>query len=129
MTRALDTNVVVRALADPASAQHATALSCLSEAFSISISVLMETEWVLRSVYRWSREQIGVAFHDLIDLPSHIASPREAAWVLARFAEGADFADMVHLVMASGATRYATFDRGMPTAAGTTTPIPIEILT
>lgn len=69
-----------------------------------------------------------MAFQDLIDLPHHLAPTRDIEWIVARFADGADFADMTHLVMSPGARSFATFDRRIVIDAGATTPVPIEML-
>lgn len=128
MTRALDTNVVVRFLAADDREQSTLAEELLSQAFLISPSVLMECEWVLRSSYQWSRQQIALAFRSLLDLPGFVAVPPEMRWIVDRFEAGADFADMVHLSGANGATAFATFDSRIAGAAGPSTPVPIETL-
>ena len=128
MTSALDTNVVVRMLAEFGTPQHRTAMALFGQRFTITASVFMETEWVLRSVYRWPRERIVLAFRDIVDLP-HFAGPSlELAWVIDRFAKGADFADMVHLRAASDADSFATFDQDLARLAGEDSPISIETL-
>ena len=129
MTRALDTNVLVRILADRQSPQAALAERMLESAFAISTSVFLETEWVLRSVFGWKRNQIGAAFRDLLDLPALAVAPPAIDWIIERYEAGADFADMVHLCTADGASAFATFDADLASKAGSSSPITIETLT
>jgi len=128
MARALDTNVVVRFLVNDHPEQTAVAQRLFQQDFIISASVFMESEWVLRSVFRWNRTSIATAFRSILDLPALVSAPPDIGWVLEHFAAGADFADMIHLAAAQGASVFATFDRAIAPIVGTATPIPIETL-
>ncbi len=127
--RALDTNIVVRVLAEPDSPQSALARAAMQTPFTVPVSVMLETEWVLRSVFRWRRDQIADAMLTLLELPECRAGSSLLRWVIARFADGADFADMVHLVLADAADRFVTFDKDLVRKAGLDVPIAIETLT
>ncbi|MDG2533385.1 type II toxin-antitoxin system VapC family toxin [Sphingomonas sp. HITSZ_GF] len=124
----MDTNILVRAVTGDDAAQTSLARALLTEPFVLLASVLVETEWVLRSQYGWSRNAIATALAELIDLPALAEGPAAIHWAVERFAAGADFADMVHLVSAGGATRFVTFDRRLKAKAGDSTPLPIETL-
>lgn len=126
--RALDTNILVRVLAEPDSAQYALARAAMQTPFTVPVSVMLETEWVLRSVFRWRRDQIADAMLTLLELPECHAGSSLLRWVIARFADGADFADMVHLVLADAADRFVTFDKDLVRKAGLDAPIKIETL-
>lgn len=128
MIRALDTNILVRVLAEPDSAQFALARAAMQTPFTVPVSVMLETEWVLRSVFRWRRDQIADAMLTLLELPECRAGSSLLRWVIARFADGADFADMVHLVLADAADRFVTFDKDLVRKAGLDAPIAIETL-
>lgn len=128
MIRAIDTNIIVRVLAEPGSAQYAVARSALLEPFTLPLSVLMETEWVLRSVYRWKRPRIADALRTLIDLPECDGDTTQTQWIIERYEAGADFADMTHLALAQGATAFVTFDADLARRAGPDTPLPVETL-
>ena len=80
MTNALDTNVVVRMLAEIGTPQYETAKALFARRFTITVSVFMETEWVLRSVYHWPRERIAMAFGDIMDLPE-FRRPLAGTWL------------------------------------------------
>ncbi|MES2019905.1 MAG: type II toxin-antitoxin system VapC family toxin [Pseudomonadota bacterium] len=128
MTVAVDTNIVVRILVDDDARQVAMAKAVLSRDFALLPSVLLETEWVLRSSYKWPRARIGEALATLIDLPTLREAPPGIGWVIERFASGADLADMLHLAAAGAAEGFVTFDRRLAKAAGQDTPVPIEML-
>ncbi len=110
---AVDTNVVVRFLTDDDLAQAARARTIFQQETVLLVkSVLFETEWVLRSLYRFDPIRIIDAFTSLIALPNveceDIGSVANAIeWVRT----GMDFADALHLASATVAGRFATFDR------------------
>lgn len=101
----------------------------LARGFIVTASVLLETEWLLRSKYQWPRAAIAAALRDILDLPMLRSAPENASWAIDRFAAGADFADMVHLISADSASNFATFDRRLAKKAGADTPVKIETLT
>ncbi len=117
----------MRAVTGDDAVQSPLARALLTEPFVLLASVLVETEWVLRSQYGWSRDAIATALTELVDLPALAEAPAAIHWAVERFAAGADFADMIHLVSAGGATRFVTFDRRLKVKAGTPCPLPIEI--
>jgi predicted nucleic-acid-binding protein len=60
--RALDTNVLVRALVRDAAAPGRRAQACLSaQQVYIPVTVILELEWVLRTRYGYSPKAIGDA--------------------------------------------------------------------
>lgn len=125
---AVDTNIVVRLLVKDDSEQRAKALALLESGIFISRSVLMETEWVLRSTYRLSRVTINDALADLLALDGvHASDAALLDWALDRHKAGADWADMLHLIDARPYEAFATFDRGLSRAAGAEAPVVIEV--
>ncbi len=98
------------------------------EDFHISPTVLIETDWVLRSFYGWSLAQRVTGLKILLDLPNAVDVPAHAGWAVDRAAEGADFADMMHVAGAQGASSFATFDKKLAQRAGRDSPVPIETL-
>jgi predicted nucleic-acid-binding protein len=109
---------------DPIQAERAQAI--VSEEFHVPATVLIETDWVLRSFYGWSRVQRAAGFRILLDMPGAVSVPKLAAWAVERMAAGADFADMMHVAAAEGASSFATFDRKLARRAGPDSPVPIE---
>lgn len=117
--RALDTNVVVRFLTDdhPAQAARARKLIGSGDIF-VATSVLLETEWVLRSGYGFATERIVQALRDLAGLPGvTLEDPPLLARALDWAEQGLDFADALHLGRAQGCTAFMSFDRKLAKAA------------
>lgn len=125
---AIDTNVLVRFLTGDDLPQAAVAAERISLGFLLLPTVLVETEWVLRASYGWPRDRIGAAFWDVIDLPEAVGVPGGMDWVLDRFANGADFADMMHLSMAAEADMFLTFDQRIEKVVGDSPPVAVITL-
>lgn len=111
---AIDTNIIVRLLTndDPAQARRAAALIESDDIF-IAKTVLLETEWVLRSAYSLDRSAIHRSLQALLGLPQVALEDAESVWsALDAYAGGIDFADALHIASAKRtARRFATFDR------------------
>jgi predicted nucleic acid-binding protein len=126
---AVDTNVIIRLLTGDEPAQSPRARAIFErETLLISKTVLLESEWVLRSLYRFARGRVTDALARLIALPNVVCE--DAAGVadaigLAR--KGLDFADAFHLASARSAGRFATFDRKLAKAAGKIADLKIEL--
>lgn len=127
--RAVDTNVLFRWIVGDDSKQTATALALVEEGFYLPLTVLMELEWVLRSVARMERSAIAGAMAVIVATET-ISMDNEAAilWAVDRYRRGADWADLIHLISASGATSFATFDRRLSRQAGPNSPVAIEMI-
>ena len=111
--RAIDANVVVRYLTrdDPGQAAKARAVVDAGNVF-VGTTVLLETEWVLRSVYGFSSRNVADALLAFAGLPGvTIESPALLAEALARTRNGMDFADALHLGAAANCEEMLTFDR------------------
>lgn len=113
---AIDTNIIVRLLAndDPDQAARASRLLDEGRVF-VATTVILETEWVLRAAYGADRNTIRQALQKFLALPGvtveHQAVVLQA---LDAYAAGMDFADALHLAAAKGhATRFATFDQNL----------------
>ncbi len=124
--RAIDTNLVVRFLTrdDPRQAARAKAVIETGPVF-VSDTVLLETEWVLRSNYRFTVPQIVAALRGLVTLPQvEMEDPVLVAEALDRTERGMDFADALHLGSAVGCEAMLTFDHGfIAEAAGSAVPV------
>jgi predicted nucleic-acid-binding protein len=116
---AIDTNLVVRYLVDddPAQAIRAKRLIDNNDVF-VCLTVLLETEWVLRSVYGFSVGQCAKALGDFAGLPRvTVEDAPAAAKALAWMDRGVDFADGLHLAKAEGCEAFVSFDREFAAAA------------
>lgn len=109
---AFDTNVLVRFLIDddPAQADQAQALMQQHTVF-LSSTVLLETEWVLRSRYQINAHALHGLFLALLNTDNVlIEHPEQLMQALAWYKLGADFADALHLA-ACGEAEMHTFDQ------------------
>jgi predicted nucleic-acid-binding protein len=114
--RAIDTNILVRLCILDDEVQVTAAKTLLSEPFLVIPTVVLEAEWVLRSVYTLPPQRIA---NDLLAVLRHpnalTVSPAAMRAALDELSEKADFADALHAHLAAeaGATLFATFDRGV----------------
>jgi predicted nucleic-acid-binding protein len=120
--KAVDTNVVVRLLAedDPVQAQQARTIFATTQVW-IPKTVVLELEWVLRYTYEFSPTRVAAALRLLLGLRSVIFEDREAvASAVAALGHGFDFADALHLYSSQRAEAFVTFDRKLAKAAAFT---------
>ena len=118
--RAVDTNVVVRYLTgdDPGQAARAKAAIDAGNVF-VSTTVLLESAWVLRSVYGLAGEEEAAALRAFSGLPGvSVESPDLIAEALGRAEAGMDVADALHLGAAARCEALLTFDRRFIELAG-----------
>ena len=112
---AVDTNVLVRLLTgdDPRQAARAEALFRAEEIW-VAKTVLLETEWVLRALYRFRAEEVGRALQRLAGLPNvQLEGAAAVARALEWQVQGLDFADALHLASRGGAEAFVSFDRDL----------------
>lgn len=110
--RALDTNVLVRALVQDDAAQGRRAQACLAaQPVYVPVTVILELEWVLRSRYGFSPKAIADAMEKLAILENAVIGEQAAVVAAARkMRKGWDFADALHHALAAGCDDFATFD-------------------
>ena len=109
---AFDTNLLVRVLVADNPAQLAVARRLMAEeTVFISRTVLLETEWVLRARYKKSRTELHAFFCALLEVDDAVIEAAEAVSdAIEWYAQGADFADALHLAACGSAVMH-TFDR------------------
>lgn len=118
---AVDTNVVVRYLTrdHPQEAARSKQVVDGNEVF-VATAVLLETEWVLRSSYRFSRSQIVGALRGFAALPTiTLQDAAIVAKALDWMTRGMDFADALHLAGAGHCEAFVSFDRRLVAVANT----------
>ncbi len=111
--RAADTNVIVRYLMgdDPAQTVKARAIVGQEPVF-VPRTVVLEVEWVLRSVYEVLISRIIPALRALAGLPGISVEDAPMVAKAMDWAEGGmDFADALHLAAAGGCDGFSTFDK------------------
>ena len=135
--RSLDTNVLARFFIDDpddaqAAKQRPAAIAALSGRAHVTVTVLLEFEWVMRGFYRLSRRTIAEVLRALAGIEHVAIEDRDRVLTsIDAFADGMDFADALHLHRSARAASFATFDRVLVKRAGKlparATP-PIELL-
>ena len=133
--RALDTNVLARFFVDDAddaqaAKQRPAAIAALSERSFVSVTVLLELEWVMRGFYELPRRDVSSVLRALAGIEHVTLENRDAVLVAVdAFDKGLDFADALHLARSSRASRFATFDqRLVKRAKGFALAPPVELL-
>ncbi len=133
--RALDTNVLARFFIDDADdaqavRQRPAAVAALSERSFVSVTVLLELEWIMRGFYALPARDISRVLRALASVEHITVEDRDA--VLAAvdaFDKGVDFADALHMARSSRASGFATFDRRLAKRAkGLALTPPVELL-
>ena len=117
--RALDTNVLARFFVDDAddaqaAKQRPAAIAALSERGWVTVTVLLELEWVMRGFYQLPAKDISRVLRALASIEHVTLEDRDAVLVaIDGFDKGLDFADALHLARSSRASGFATFDQGL----------------
>jgi predicted nucleic-acid-binding protein len=110
---AVDTNIIVRYLVGdhPQQLAKATELITQNDIF-VATTVLLETEWVLRSSYRYDPDSVADALAAVAGLP-HVSleEPAVIARALDWLRRGMDFADGLHLAKSAGCDAFVSFDQ------------------
>ena len=125
----VDTNVLARYLLGDDPIQKLLAEQTISDGAYVSLTVLLETHWLLTSRYRLSTKQIIQLINLLRENATiQIEADEWVDWMLERLGGGADFADLVHLVASQNQSAFATFDQAMTKQAGENSPAKILVL-
>lgn len=126
---AIDTNVLVRFLTgdDPKQAKIARKAFEAGE-IHIPVTVMIETEWVLRAGYGISRDMIATGLRAVGGLPNvNLDRPQAVATALDWFEGGMDFGDALHLALSAQCQSFITFDRKLAKLAKARSAIPVVL--
>ena len=128
--RAVDTNILVRFLTADDPKQARTARRVLEAGdVVIGVTVILETEWVLRAGYGFTPNVIATGLRGIGGLPGiTIEEPAEVAQALDWMVEGIDFADALHLTRSNHCNAFLTFDKKLATRAKGKAAIVVETL-
>lgn len=110
---AIDTNIVVRFLTrdHEALARRAMEIVSNSDVF-VPVTVILETEWVLRDAYKMPREEVIRELRRFCGLERVTVGAAEVVRRALDYAEqGLDVADALHLAQATECEAFVTFDR------------------
>lgn len=134
--KALDTNVLARFFVDDpedaqAARQRPAAIAALSERCFVSVTVLLELEWVRRGFYELPAKDISRVLRALAGIRHVTLEDRDAVLAaIDAFDKGLDFADALHWARSTRAAAFATFDRRLAKRAqGLALSPPVELLT
>ena len=125
---AIDTNLVVRYLTvdHPEQSAQARALIDGSDVL-VCTTVLLETEWVLRSAYGFGASRLVPALRGFAGLPRvALEDPALTARALDWMERGMDFADALHLARAAECEAFISFDGRLAAAANRVGAIPVR---
>jgi predicted nucleic-acid-binding protein len=116
---AVDTNLIVRYLTGDHPKQSARAKALIDgQPVFAAVTVILETEWVLRSTYEYRPADVARALRGFAGLPT--VTVEDGALVAAALdlaEKGMDFADALHLGRSAHCEGFATFDRKFVKAA------------
>ena len=125
----IDTNVLVRYIAQDDATQSARAARLLEEECSpsapgfIGLVVLLELVWVSETCYGASRAEIAGMLRRILSIRQLVVEEAETAWKALRLFESskADFADCLieRMAAAKGCTVVMTFDKAAAKAGMT----------
>lgn len=114
---AVDTNVLARFFIDDADdaqalLQRPAAVQAMSASVFVSVTVLLEFEWVMRGFYALSRRQVVRVLRAMAGI-EHVTVEDRAAVLAAidSLEAGLDFADALHLARSSRCAAFVSFDR------------------
>jgi|SRR5579883_2662887 predicted nucleic-acid-binding protein len=110
---AVDTNVLIRLLTGDDPEQQAAARALFeTDQIWIGRTVLLETAWVLQSLYGFEESAISNALTKLLGLPKvHVEDSGAVASALALTAKGLEFADALHLTSRPEGAAFVSFDK------------------
>ena len=133
--KSLDTNVLARFFIDDqddpqAARQRPAAIAALSERAFVTVTVLMELEWVMRGFYALQRPDTSRVMRALLGIEHVRVEDRPDVLVaLDAFDAGLDFADALHLARSRKTSALVTFDRKLATRARALVTLPpVELL-
>ncbi len=110
---AIDTNIVVRFVTrdDPDQFAQARALLASTVCY-MPDTVVLETGWVLESIYGFSRDEVVRGLRAFLGLENvQVQDAERLQKVLGWYVEGMDFADALHLAHSDHLERLKTFDQ------------------
>lgn len=117
----LDTNVIIRYIAQDDPRQSAAATRLMEKTLTVeqpgfvTLVTLCEVAWVLAECYAADRARIRSVLQGLLETRQIVVESAELVWRALRIwqASGADFSDALigEVALAAGATKVLTFDK------------------
>jgi predicted nucleic-acid-binding protein len=121
MRKAIDTNVLVRLKLIDHSEQSRRATALLTDhILFVSKTVILETEWVFRSVYKLNSLVVADYLQTFLEFPLLEFEDYEVVQLsVDALRDGMDFADALHLFSAKDCDQFFSFDKNFALAAKT----------
>lgn len=110
---AIDTNIVLRIILRDDEGQYQRACQLFkSDRVCVPHTVILEAEWVLRSVFGFSAKEAAGGLEGFLSLKRIFVLNRvKVLEALQRSYDGFDFADALHYLLASGDVEMKSFDK------------------
>lgn len=115
----LDTNILVRYLTQDDVRQYRAVMQLLANegsTFFLPDLVLVETDWVLTSLYDWTSSEVATAFISLLQVKNLVfENEMRLRPALRAVIDGADLSDELILARTreAGCTGFSTFDKAV----------------
>ena len=111
----VDTCVVIRLLTKDNLEQYRASYSLFAKKqIFIPNTVILETHWVLKAAYNYTREQICNDLRWLCGLPNvTLGNETLIAETIKWYESGLDFADALHLAKSQQYSVFCTFDKSL----------------
>ena len=111
--KAVDTNVLIRFFIADDAAQFAAARSLVSSgAIWVAKTVVLETIWVLRSVYLYGEQEIHGAITALLHTENILVEDSESLLTALSLADsGMSLTDAIHVAGTPSGVKFVSFDR------------------
>jgi predicted nucleic-acid-binding protein len=109
----VDTNVLVTLLVrdtDPAYPQVERQFA--QNFIYVPPTVLLEAEWVIRTVYKWPKADVLSALVKVLELPN-VETEKWVSKAMDWSVRGLETADALHLASSEGSDHFYTFDRDL----------------
>jgi predicted nucleic-acid-binding protein len=121
---AADTNIVLRFILKDHPVQSPRARDLIAHnAIFIPVTVILETEWVLRRVYKLSKSDVNNALNAIVGTETiHVDHVDTVLTALELSEQGIDFADALHLAASASCEWMATFDQDFVKFGKSSTP-------
>ncbi len=128
--KAVDTNVLARFFINDeddreAAKQHPAAIAAMSNSAFVSLTVIVEFEWLMRGFYELSRKDIQRIFESLCGLENiQIENRSIVLTALNSYQSGLEFADALHLARADFCSAFLSFDQRLKKRAASANLLP-----
>ena len=112
---AIDSNVLVRYVVGDGGGEFDRAVHVIeNNPVWIALTVVLETEWVLRDVYEFPRIEVLSTLERLFGLSTvSVAEPLVVGRAMRLAQSGMDLADALHVAQAPEKATFVTFDKAL----------------